>query len=626
MADKKSKTSTLLSRKALEKKLADARTLMIMVMPHFAPLLEMAERYRKISVKDDVATAQTYPDGSMEFGSAFLTQLSEKQTAFIIAHELGHHYMGTFSRVKTADPDLCKLVNIASDTQINHMVATYFEAHNFKTIREEMKDGMWWEKDRYWDNFSKVISLTAPGCSDTLPEDIIEIGLEVKCKKTAEEYKLEKLCESLLPAERFVSIDEMSMEDIVAALLIFSRESESKSLEIFLQNVSLNGSVVCKQKQSFPFVLSIGDIHPQTDNGQNNPEKVFIIDAEKINPSKKEIIDVLSKLKLNLKIFENTGQQQDVEIPISWNDNSDTGHLLPGGESVFHVSQIIYPPFVLEGSLILRYAEDGTLSLNGILTFRTKQCADQGGQGSGQGQGTGQEKGLGSGDLRSKDELKERCPGLSDEEIDRRIQEMEQARRQASSLVSGQGTVQDVEVRDGLYNVPWQAFLQNWLDGYSRIVRTFNRASRRGDLPDPRCCLPGHARCGYSINIVLDTSVSMGNYLPDALGAIAAFCERNAVDMIKIIECDAAVQDIKEITPDELRDYTIKGMGGTDMTPGMLAYLNEPDVKGVIVITDGEFNPKLNIPQMRLPYDVLWCLVGPQKRINVPYGKQVHIK
>ena len=61
------------------------------------------------------------------------------------------------------------------------------------------------------------------------------------------------------------------------------------------------------------------------------------------------------------------------------------------------------------------------------------------------------------------------------------------------------------------------------------------------------------------------------------------------------------------------------------MTPGMMAYMNEPDVKGVIVITDGEFSRR-EIPQFRLPYDVLWCLVGSKKRINVPYGTQVHIK
>ena len=43
MSDKTTKTGSVPSIKELEKKLADARTLVIMVMPHFAPLLEMAD-------------------------------------------------------------------------------------------------------------------------------------------------------------------------------------------------------------------------------------------------------------------------------------------------------------------------------------------------------------------------------------------------------------------------------------------------------------------------------------------------------------------------------------------------------------------------------------------------------
>ena len=592
MSDKTTKTSSGPSIKELEKKLADARTLVIMVMPHFAPLLEMAERYRKISIKEDCPTACTYPDGSIDFGRAYLAGLSVESAAFTIAHELGHHYMATFSRSRNQNsPLLGWLINIASDTQINEMIATYFEAHNIKTIREMEKGSQWWEKDRYWNSGAMLISAEAP--------DGGIMGTEF-----AEEFKIENLCK-LLPAGRFTPIQELSMEDIVAALEVFAGKAAAAVTEKMLQKCSavLNGSIVCKMKQSFPFAISVGEIMPQKGSTSAGTEVIgFNIDVQKVNPSKKEIGEVISKLNLNLELQNNFGEKAKTSIPLSINlpDGALGTSLLPGGEKVFVINSCMCDDFILDGKLTVTYLEDGTIFLKGYIYVMPDNrqgcglgCSGQGGQG---GQGDG--KGFDS-DLRSRDDLKQRHPDLSDEEIDRRIKEMEQARRQASSLVSGQGTAQDVEVKEGLYNVPWQAFLHNWLDGYSRIVRTYNRASRRGDLPDPRSCLPGHARCGYSLNILLDTSGSMEDLLPSALGAIAAFCERNSVDMIRIIECDNNIQDIKEIQPDDLRKYKVKG--------------------------NGEFSRR-EIPQFRLPYDVLWCLVGSKKRINVPYGTQVHIK
>ena len=90
-----------------------------------------------------------------------------------------------------------------------------------------------------------------------------------------------------------------------------------------------------------------------------------------------------------------------------------------------------------------------------------------------------------------------------------------------------------------------------------------------------------------------------------------------------IAECDSKLQAIKEITPDDLKKYTVTGFGGTDMTPGLTLFENDPETTAVIVITDGEFGD--GYPHRRLPFDVLWCLVGSHRHIDGPYGTQVHI-
>ena len=271
---------------------------------------------------------------------------------------------------------------------------------------------------------------------------------------------------------------------------------------------------------------------------------------------------------------------------------------------------------IITGEAELSYQPDGEVTIDGYIEIKLPVEDSS---------NSGHDGWLipGKNDVCGRDVLKKNHPELTDAEIDAATKAMEQARREASGLVVGDGTSMDIEVREGIYRVPWQAYLQNWLDGHSRMVRTYTRVSRRGEMPDPRCVLPGHARMGYRLNIVLDTSGSMEDLLPSALGAIACFCERNAVDCIKIAECDDELQAIKEISSDDLRKYTVKGCGGTDMTPGLTLFENDPGATAVIVITDGRF--EVNDLPRRLPFAVLWCLIGSVRHINAPYGKQVHI-
>ena len=92
---------------------------------------------------------------------------------------------------------------------------------------------------------------------------------------------------------------------------------------------------------------------------------------------------------------------------------------------------------------------------------------------------------------------------------------------------------QTVKALRGMYRTPWEVALQRWLESAAPGERTFTRPSRRGEA----CVdgvLPGRRREGWMLNIVLDTSGSMRDEIPRALGAIADFCDTVGVDQVRL--------------------------------------------------------------------------------------------
>ena len=149
--------------------------------------------------------------------------------------------------------------------------------------------------------------------------------------------------------------------------------------------------------------------------------------------------------------------------------------------------------------------------------------------------------------------------------------------------------------------------------------RTFVRPSRRGaDRPD--LVLPGRRREGWMLNVIVDTSGSMTEEIPRALGAIADFCEAVAVDRIRLLQCDVAVTSDELLEPTELHDYTVSGYGGSDLTPAMERLAADPQVRAAAIITDGE----IQYPHEPMPYEVLWVLPGTASAAFRPrYGRVV---
>jgi predicted metal-dependent peptidase len=193
----------------------------------------------------------------------------------------------------------------------------------------------------------------------------------------------------------------------------------------------------------------------------------------------------------------------------------------------------------------------------------------------------------------------------------------------ALGTLRGRGTEggsqqQNVRALRGIYATPWHVALQRWLEGVAAGERTYERASRRGgDQAD--IVLPGRKRHSWRLNVILDTSASMSDEVPGALGAIADFCEAAGVDEIRLIQCDTGVTADETLSPAELAEYEITGYGGSDLSPALLALGADARVTAAIVITDGD----IAYPPDPVPYAVLWALPRPNTTFQPPYGRVV---
>ena len=177
---------------------------------------------------------------------------------------------------------------------------------------------------------------------------------------------------------------------------------------------------------------------------------------------------------------------------------------------------------------------------------------------------------------------------------------------------------QKVKATRGIYRTPWQLALQVWLEGVAPGERTFTRASRRGG-DDSDVVMPGRRRYSWMLNVVLDTSGSMSEEIPLALGAIADFCDATGVDEIRLLQCDTVVTSDEVLSPSELADYRISGYGGSDLTPALLTLAEDPRVTAAVVITDGD----IGYPREPVPYAVLWALPRSSASFQPPYGRVI---
>lgn len=180
------------------------------------------------------------------------------------------------------------------------------------------------------------------------------------------------------------------------------------------------------------------------------------------------------------------------------------------------------------------------------------------------------------------------------------------------------GEQQQVRALRGIYRTPWHLALQRWMEGVAPGERTFMRASRRG-AERTDLVMPGRHRQSLVLNVILDTSASMSDEVPFALGAIADFCEATGVDEIRLVQCDTEVTSDERLSPGELAEYEVHGYGGSDLSPAMRLFAEDPRITAAIIITDGD----ITYPETGMPYAVLWALPGTASGFAPPYGRVI---
>lgn len=189
-------------------------------------------------------------------------------------------------------------------------------------------------------------------------------------------------------------------------------------------------------------------------------------------------------------------------------------------------------------------------------------------------------------------------------------------KQKARGTVGG-GMGASITALRGRLRPAWQQALQRWIESSSAGERTFARPSRRG-AERADLVMPGRMRTSWMLNVVLDTSGSMAEEIPLALGAIADFCDGAGVDQVRVMQCDTSVTADDTVSPDELATYSVRGFGGSDLSPAMHMLADDPLVRAAVVITDGE----IAFPPDPMPYDVLWVLPR-NAAFDPPYGRVI---
>jgi predicted metal-dependent peptidase len=155
------------------------------------------------------------------------------------------------------------------------------------------------------------------------------------------------------------------------------------------------------------------------------------------------------------------------------------------------------------------------------------------------------------------------------------------------------------------YQPPWQLALQRWMDAVAPAGRSYAKASRRGAERDDGVVLCGRLRVGWTLHIVLDTSGSMIDILPNVLGMIASFCEGAGVSQAHVLQCDIEVTRDEWLEPAQLSEYQVAGFGGSNMSPAINQLADDSEVSAILVLTDGY----IEYPALEPPCAVLWAVV-----------------
>jgi predicted metal-dependent peptidase len=147
----------------------------------------------------------------------------------------------------------------------------------------------------------------------------------------------------------------------------------------------------------------------------------------------------------------------------------------------------------------------------------------------------------------------------------------------------------------------WKELLNRFINSYAKSDFSWKKPNRRF-MPD--YYMPSiYSESISSITIAIDTSGSINDeQIKDFLSELMSIIGTFTVEKIIVIDCDASIQDIHEITSvDDVLDITFKGGGGTNFNP-VFKYCEENEPNILIYFTD-LYAPSIKVdPQ----YPVIW--------------------
>ena len=163
----------------------------------------------------------------------------------------------------------------------------------------------------------------------------------------------------------------------------------------------------------------------------------------------------------------------------------------------------------------------------------------------------------------------------------------------------------------------------SWRDELYRYVNTHAKSDYRMFPPSKKhlyrgIALPSIYGEELKIVVAIDTSASIDDellriFLAELYEIMQVFINYT----IELIECDAKIQNIQRLSPQEPLIPTLKGGGGTDFRPvfDYVENMNE-DFKFLIYFTDG----KGSFPNYISHVDTLWVS---NEKIDVPFGDNI---
>lgn len=219
--------------------------------------------------------------------------------------------------------------------------------------------------------------------------------------------------------------------------------------------------------------------------------------------------------------------------------------------------------------------------------------------------------------------------GPSKEEIAAHEQETTERLAQGEAISKAQGNLPDCLKR--LVDEATKP-QHDWKDRLRSLAQVLSKEDYSWRHPDMRfrrmgCMLPGlHSEKLGTVVVVNDTSGSQG---PAELAAGAAetssILEDCKPERILVIDCDAAVQSVKELDEDDLPlDLAFQGGGGTDFRPPF-QWLDRAGIEPEILIyftdTMGQY------PREAPDYPVIWVVTVPEQyACKAPFGEMVYVE